>query len=43
MNDLLRQLTEAVGVSGGEKEVRLLIRELIADHVSVRTTMASPA
>jgi endoglucanase len=33
MNDLLRQLTEAVGVAGGEKEVRLLIRDLIADHV----------
>ena len=33
MNDLLRQLTEAVGVSGAEKEVRLLIRDLIADHV----------
>ena len=33
MNDLLKQLTEAVGVSGAEKEVRLLIRDLIADHV----------
>lgn len=33
MNDLLRQLTEAVGVSGAEKEVRLLIRDLIANHV----------
>jgi endoglucanase len=33
MNDLLRQLTEAVGVAGAEKEVRLLIRDLIADHV----------
>ncbi len=33
MNDLLKQLTEAVGVSGDEKEVRLLIRDLIADHV----------
>lgn len=33
MNNLLRQLTEAVGVSGAEKEVRLLIRDLIADHV----------
>ena len=33
MNDLLRQLTEAAGVSGAEKEVRLLIRDLIADHV----------
>jgi tetrahedral aminopeptidase len=34
MNDLLRQLTEAVGVSGAEKEVRLLIRDLIAEHVA---------
>ena len=33
MNDLLKQLTEAVGVAGAEKEVRLLIRDLIADHV----------
>lgn len=33
MNELLKQLTEAVGVSGGEKEVRLLIRDLIAGHV----------
>lgn len=33
MNDLMKQLTEAVGVSGAEKEVRLLIRDLIADHV----------
>lgn len=33
MNELLKQLTEAVGVSGGEKEIRLLIRDLIADHV----------
>lgn len=33
MNDLLKQLTEAVGVSGAEKEVRLLIRDLIADYV----------
>lgn len=32
MNELLRQLTEATGVSGAEKEVRLLIRDLIADH-----------
>ena len=31
MNELLRQLTEATGVSGAEKEVRLLIRDLIAD------------
>ena len=33
MNELLRQLTEAAGVSSVEKEVRLLIRDLIADHV----------
>lgn len=33
MNDLLKQLTEAVGVSGAEKEVRLLIHDLIADHI----------
>lgn len=33
MNDLLKQLTEAVGVSGDENDVRLLIRDLIADHV----------
>lgn len=33
MNDLLKQLTEAVGVSGDEKEVRLLIRNLIKEHV----------
>lgn len=33
MNELLKNLTEAVGVSGAEKEVRLLIRDLIADHV----------
>ena len=33
MNELLRQLTEATGVSGAEKEVRLLIRDLVADHV----------
>jgi len=33
MNELLKQLTEAVGVSSAEKEVRLLIRDLIADHV----------
>lgn len=33
MNDLLRQLTEAVGVSGDEKQVRKLIRERIAEHV----------
>ncbi|MCB8943009.1 MAG: M42 family metallopeptidase [Ardenticatenaceae bacterium] len=33
MNELLKVLTEAVGVSGEEKEVRILIRDLIADHV----------
>ena len=33
MNELLKQLTEAAGVSSVEKEVRLLIRDLIADHV----------
>ena len=33
MNDLLQQLTEADGVSSAEKEVRLLIRDLIVDHV----------
>ncbi len=33
MNELLKDLTEAVGVSGEEKEIRLLIRKLIADHV----------
>lgn len=33
MNELLKQLTEADGVSSQEKEVRLLIRDLIADHV----------
>ncbi|MEZ4518802.1 MAG: M42 family peptidase [Chloroflexota bacterium] len=33
MNELLQQLTEAVGVSGAEKEVRRLIRDLIVDHV----------
>jgi len=33
MNELLKNLTEAVGVSGAEKEIRLLIRDLIADHV----------
>jgi endoglucanase len=34
MNELLKQLTEAAGVSGDEKEIRLLIRDLIADHVA---------
>lgn len=33
MNELLKNLTEAVGVSGMENEVRLLLRDLIADHV----------
>jgi len=33
MNQTLKQLTEAAGVSGDEKEVRLLIRDLIVDHV----------
>jgi endoglucanase len=33
MNELLKNLTEAIGVSGAEKEVRLLIRDLINDHV----------
>ncbi|RMH01452.1 MAG: M42 family peptidase [Chloroflexi bacterium] len=33
MNELLKQLTEADGVSSNEKEIRLLIRDLIADHV----------
>lgn len=33
INELLQQLTNAVGVSGEEKEVRILIRDLIAEHV----------
>jgi len=33
MNELLKQLTEAIGVSGAENEIRGLIRDLIADHV----------
>ncbi len=33
MNDLLRQLTEAIGVSSQEQEVRQLLRDLIAPHV----------
>lgn len=33
MNELLKDLTEAAGVSSTEKEVRLLIRDLIAGHV----------
>lgn len=33
MNSLLQQLTEAVGISGEEKEIRRLIRDLIQEHV----------
>ena len=33
MNELLKNLTEAVGVSGVENEVRILIRDLIEPHV----------
>lgn len=33
MNELLKQLTEASGVSGAENEVRRLIRDLVQDHV----------
>ena len=33
MNDLLKQLTEAIGVSSNEKEIRLLIRDLVKDNV----------
>jgi putative aminopeptidase FrvX len=33
MNELLKSLTEATGVSGDEKEVRLLIHQTIVDHV----------
>ncbi|MBK8984575.1 MAG: M42 family metallopeptidase [Chloroflexi bacterium] len=33
MNELLKNLTEAVGVANDEKEVRRLIRDLIADYV----------
>lgn len=33
MNEILKQLTEAVGVSGEEKAVRVLIRDLIAGYV----------
>jgi endoglucanase len=32
MNELLKQLTEVSGVSGDEKRVRLLIRDLVVDH-----------
>lgn len=40
MNELLQKLTEAVGISSQEKEVRLLIRDLIADHVDEWTVDA---
>lgn len=33
MNELLKQLTEAIGVSGMEHEVRIAIKELIESHV----------
>lgn len=33
MNQLLKQLTEATGVASDEKEIRRLLRDLIADHV----------
>lgn len=33
MNQLLRQLTEAAGVSSDEKEIRLLIRDLVVELV----------
>ncbi|UCG23518.1 MAG: M42 family metallopeptidase [Chloroflexota bacterium] len=33
MNELLKQLTEVYGVSGDEKQARLLIRDLVAEHV----------
>lgn len=33
MNELLQELTEAVGVAGDEKEIRRLIRDKIAGHV----------
>ncbi|MCB0010406.1 MAG: hypothetical protein KDE34_00845, partial [Anaerolineales bacterium] len=34
MNELLQKLTEATGVSSQEKEIRLLIKELIEPHVA---------
>jgi len=34
MNELLKKLTEATGVSSAEKEIRILIRDLIADHIA---------
>jgi putative aminopeptidase FrvX len=33
MNELLKKLTEASGISGFENDVRRLIRDLISDHV----------
>ena len=33
MNQILKQLSESTGVSGAENEVRLLLRDLISDHV----------
>ena len=33
MNKLLKELTESVGVSGAEKEVRELIKSKIEEHV----------
>ena len=33
MNELLKQLTETNGVASNEKPIRMLIRDLIADHV----------
>jgi len=33
MNELLKNLTEAVGVASNENEIRRLIRDLIVDHV----------
>ncbi|MEM7112981.1 MAG: M42 family metallopeptidase [Chloroflexota bacterium] len=33
MNELLKQLTEADGITSNEKEVRLLLRDLIETHV----------
>lgn len=33
MNEILKKLTEASGVSGFETEIRMLIRDLIHDHV----------
>jgi putative aminopeptidase FrvX len=33
MNSLLKELTEAAGVSGSENEIRTTIRDLVEDHV----------